>query len=90
MGLEDRDWYREATAEKNGMRYNKRNATYSVANDVLNSSVRNSQVQQYNRFRAVEQMRHRNKQRWGLVILVCCSAVSLTVAALLFMRGVNF
>ena len=30
MGLEDRDWYREETAKKNGMRYNKANATYSA------------------------------------------------------------
>jgi hypothetical protein len=29
MGLDDRDWYREATAKKQGMRYNKANATYA-------------------------------------------------------------
>jgi len=28
MGLEDRDYYREDYAKKNGMRYNARNATY--------------------------------------------------------------
>ena len=29
MGIEDRDYYRESYAKKNGMRYNKRKATYS-------------------------------------------------------------
>lgn len=31
MGMQDRDWYRELTAAKNGLRYNKKNATYSAA-----------------------------------------------------------
>ena len=30
MGLDDRDWYREEQAKKQGMRYNKKNATYSA------------------------------------------------------------
>lgn len=29
MGIEDRDYYRENYAKKNGMHYNARNATYS-------------------------------------------------------------
>lgn len=29
MGMEDRDWYREEHAKKQGMRYNKSNATYA-------------------------------------------------------------
>ena len=28
MGIEDRDWYREETAKKQGMFYNRKNATY--------------------------------------------------------------
>lgn len=36
MGIEDRDWYREASAKKNGMRYNKKNATYSGADSWYN------------------------------------------------------
>ena len=28
MGIEDRDWYREETAKKQGMLYNRKNATY--------------------------------------------------------------
>ena len=31
MGIEDRDWFREVSAEKKGMRYNAKNATYSKA-----------------------------------------------------------
>lgn len=31
MGLEDRDYYREDYAKKNGMKYNPRNATYRSA-----------------------------------------------------------
>ena len=31
MGIEDRDWFREVNAEKKGMRYNAKNATYSKA-----------------------------------------------------------
>lgn len=31
MGMHDRDWYREDYAQKNGMVYNKRTATYSSA-----------------------------------------------------------
>ena len=30
MGIEDRDWYREETAKKNGMLYNRKNATYKA------------------------------------------------------------
>jgi len=30
MGIEDRDWYREETAKKQGMFYNRKNATYRV------------------------------------------------------------
>ncbi len=90
MGLQDRDWYREETAAKNGMRYNKSNATYSAADKVVRPSIRIVEVPPYNRFRAVEEMRERNRKRWSLIILVCCSVVSLTVAALLFMRGVKF
>lgn len=30
MGIQDRDWYREDYASKNGLRYNRRNATYSA------------------------------------------------------------
>lgn len=44
MGIEDRDWYREETAKKNGLRYNKKNATYSAAAHVVNSSMRNSSI----------------------------------------------
>ncbi len=44
MGIEDRDWYREETAKKNGMRYNKKNATYSAAAHVVNSSMRNANI----------------------------------------------
>lgn len=90
MGLEDRDWYREETAAKNGLRYNKRNATYSAAEKVLQSSMRNFEAQPYNRFRAVEELRQRNRQRWSLIVFVCCAVVSLSVAVLLFMRGVKF
>lgn len=90
MGLEDRDWYREETAAKNGLRYNKRNATYSAAEKVLQSSMRNVEAQPYNRFRAVEELRQRNRQRWNMIVLVCCAAASLFVAVLLFMRGVKF
>ena len=90
MGIQDRDWYREEMAAKNGMRYNKRNATYSPVDKILHSSIRDVEVPPYNRFRAVEEMRERNRKRWSLIILVCCSLVSLTVAALLFMRGMKF
>ncbi|GKS89108.1 hypothetical protein [Acidovorax sp. SUPP2539] len=31
MGIEDRDYYRQDYARKNGMRYNERNATYSAS-----------------------------------------------------------
>ena len=30
MSIHERDWYREEYASKNGMRYNKSNATYSA------------------------------------------------------------
>ena len=30
MGFEDRDWYREEHAKKNGMRYDKKKAVYSA------------------------------------------------------------
>lgn len=36
MGIEDRDWYREESAKKNGMFYNKKNATYSSADSWFN------------------------------------------------------
>lgn len=90
MGLEDRDWYREEIAARNGRRYNKRNATYSAAEEVVTSSLRNVEVQPYNRFRAVEELRERNRKRWRVGILICCAGVSFTVALLLFMRAVKF
>lgn len=90
MGLEDRDWYREEIAARNGRRYNKRNATYSAAEDVVTSSLRNVEVQPHNRFRAVEELRERNRRRWRLAILICCACVTCTAALLLFMRAVKF
>lgn len=44
MGLEDRDYYREDYAKKNGMRYNGRNATYSKASrmQAVEEPIRNS------------------------------------------------
>ena len=40
MGLEDRDWYREETAKKKGMRYNAKNATYSSGEKLFSDAVR--------------------------------------------------
>lgn len=40
MGIEDRDWFREEHAEKNGMRYNRKNATYSSAEKLFADAVR--------------------------------------------------
>lgn len=88
MGLEDRDWYREETARKSGMRYNSKNATYSAAQHVLNSAQRS--LDQGGRFTAVERMRSSNRKRWQLVFLVLCAIVSLAFAALLFLRVLRF
>ncbi|MGD9773205.1 hypothetical protein [Diaphorobacter sp.] len=39
MGIQDRDYYREDYAQKNGKRYDKRTATYRAAGDVLRTAV---------------------------------------------------
>ena len=89
MGLEDRDWYREEIAARNGRRYNKRNATYSAAEEVVTSSLRNVEVHPHNRFRAVEELRERNRKRWRLLLHICFAVVFLAVTVLLFMRAVK-
>lgn len=88
MGIEDRDWYREETARKNGMRYNARNATYSAAQQVVQSAQRN--FDRGERFSAVERMRASNRRRWRLIFLVLCAAASLAFAVLFFMRALRF
>lgn len=40
MGIEDRDYYRDHHANKNGMRYNRKNATYSNAEKLFSDAVR--------------------------------------------------
>lgn len=44
MGLEDRDWFREETARKKGMVYNRKNATYSADPRYFPKQFRGSRV----------------------------------------------
>lgn len=51
MGLEDRDYYRDDYAKKNGMRYNAKNGTYRKAPDYQEqASGSSSPVQPANEF----------------------------------------
>lgn len=43
MGMQDRDWYREHHAKQNGLRYDKRNATYTARkrwSDISSSGIK--------------------------------------------------
>ena len=84
MGIEDRDWYREETAKKNGLRYNRKNATYSAAKGVVDSS--QSNLHRRHRSPAVERMRARNRKQWQLIFFVLCAIASFGFAAFLLVR----
>lgn len=63
MGIEDRDWYREEHARKNGMRYNTKNATYSAARPWARSV--STTPHKHSRFSVLEKKRAENRKAWG-------------------------
>ena len=82
MGIEERDWYREEHARKNGMRYNVKNATYSAARKATHS--KRPTLENHRPRSAVERMRAENRKVWAanlwkLYVLALCLVALLVI-----------